>query len=165
MSNRTLVYYGDPILRERCEPVTEIDDFIIELNKDLRRLLVECEGVGFAANQAGAAVRMFVWHYAGLVRTAINPVFNTMGDFVVAQEGCLSLPGTYSKVPTPSAIDMTYTDIDGIVHNVDARGYEAQVLSHEMGHLDGQLFIDRLNRDSRRKLLRQVQLPEPHNNK
>ncbi len=161
---REIVQYGHPVLRQRCRPVTVVDDSIIELVADLLDTMVDANGVGLAAPQVGEDLRLAVIDVshdpecvsylkvngedADLVSIMplifINPelVFGQEKEF--GMEGCLSIRGIRSEVRRPEAVKATLPQLDGSVWVIETDGLLARALQHEIDHLNGVLFVDRL---------------------
>ncbi len=150
--------YGDPVLRDQARSVDEIDKQVRVLIKEMYETMRLEEGIGLAAPQVGERLRLLVIDETVMEgeeepRAYINPVIDAFSQSKsLYEEGCLSIPGIRCDVERPDAIRLTYTDFDGqrLVEEVD--GLHARVLQHEIDHLDGVLFIDRISR-ARRNLL------------
>jgi peptide deformylase len=154
---------GDPVLRTRCPEVTEIDGSVARLAKEMIETMHDAPGVGLAAPQVGVLKRMFVYdlHDGRGPGVVINPVVSEARGEWVYEEGCLSIPGLYWDCTRPKEIHLTGLDLDGNEISVDADELLGRVYQHETDHLDGVLFIDRLDRDTKKKALkaiREVQL-------
>ena len=156
MSVREIRLLGDPILREECEPVEEIDDEVRRLARDLEETMYEADGVGLAAPQVGVALRMFAYDVrdpdlpAGVL---INPRIEATGGSEKDEEGCLSIPGLTAAVERPARAVVTGLDPDGEEVRLEAEGLLARCLLHENDHLDGVLFLDHLSPLKRSMLL------------
>ncbi|GAA6755472.1 peptide deformylase [Thermus thalpophilus] len=151
--------YGDPVLRKRAQPVRDFAR-VKKLAEDMLETMLEARGVGLAAPQIGLSERLFVAvEYADepdeeerplrdLVRrvyVVANPVLLHREGEVEGTEGCLSLPGLYSEeVPRAERIRVAYQDEEGNPRVLELEGYMARVFQHEMDHLDGVLFFERL---------------------
>lgn len=159
-----LRYYGDPILREKCEPITEIDDalrcFVDDMVETMRH---NGRGMGLSAIQVGVLRRLFItmapilqpdgnYHYKD-VRVYVNPVFSEPSEELIAiDEGCMSIPGVRGVVERPLEITCDWTDLDGVAHRERLKEWEARIAMHEMDHLNGVLYIDRMRGRARRLL-------------
>jgi peptide deformylase len=161
--------YGDPVLRRRAEPVRAVTAEIRATVRDMIDTMYAEVGVGLAAPQVGISLRMLVLddQKGGGPRALINPEVVEQGGLVVAEEGCLSIPGIFADVARAEWVRLTATSEDGDGIQLDARGLLARVLQHELDHLDGILFIDRLDpvlRDRIKRQIRREGLPEdvPH---
>jgi len=144
----------NPVLRTSCPKVTQIDDDVKELGLALQKLVWAYEGVGIAAPQVGHSVRIAAitqWDMSSKKRklvledVMINPVVLGHSDqMIIEQEACLSLPGVKGDVARPDSITVRYTRLDGTQATLKADDYNARIILHEMDHLDGVLFIDRM---------------------
>ena len=161
---RQIVQYGHSVLRQRCRPITEIDDTIIELVADMLYTMVDANGVGLAAPQVGEDLRLAVIDVShdpecvsflkvngvdadllGIMPLIfINPeiAFGQAKEF--GMEGCLSIRGIRAEVRRPEAIKATLPQLDGSVLVIETDGLLARALQHEIDHLNGVLFVDRL---------------------
>ncbi len=148
-----IVTYPDPRLKERCVPVEAITDEIRRLAADMTETMYAAPGVGLAAPQVGRSLRLLVMD-PGVQegerrpRVLVNPVLEPLGEVIVSeQEGCLSVPLTYrADVPRWSRVRLRATDLDGTPIDEELEGFAAVVVQHEVDHLDGTLFIDRMSR-------------------
>ena len=161
--------YGDPVLRRRAADVAHVTPEIHKTIADMIDTMYEEAGIGLAAPQVGVPLRlMVVGHDARREpRALINPVIVERGGEVTAEEGCLSLPGIFAPVTRSEWVDLEAKDVDGHPVKLHGRGLLARVLQHEMDHLDGVLFIDRLDPVTRDRIKRRIKkegLPEasPH---
>jgi peptide deformylase len=160
---REIRVVGDPILRTPAEPVTDFDRELRRLVDEMTQVMYAAQGAGLAGPQIGVPRRLFVYDVSGRKGHVINPeLVIDDPDEVVDEEGCLSVPGRESGTPlyagTPRAAGVTVRGFDrlGRPVQVKARGYLARCFQHETDHLDGTLFVDRLPKDVRRKLLLQA---------
>ncbi len=148
-----IVTYPDPRLKERCAPVEAITDEIRQLAADMAETMYAAPGVGLAAPQVGRSLRLLVMD-PGVQqgerrpRVLVNPVLEPLGEVIVSeQEGCLSVPLNYrADVPRWSRVRLRATDLDGAAIDEELEGFAAVVVQHEVDHLDGTLFIDRMSR-------------------
>ncbi|MBD5538786.1 MAG: peptide deformylase [Desulfovibrio sp.] len=147
-----IVTYPDPRLKERCAPVEEITDEIRQLAADMTETMYAAPGVGLAAPQVGRLVRMLVMDPGvqegeRAPRVLINPEIEPMGEVITSeQEGCLSVPLSYrADVPRWSKVRLKATALDGTAVDEVLEGFPAVVVQHEVDHLDGTLFIDRMS--------------------
>ncbi len=154
MTRRPIVIYGDPVLREKAEPVNEINRDIKELVADMIATIQDANGLGLAAPQVGVSKRIFIADLSALdltesIRVFINPeILESTGE-VVLEEGCLSFPGIYQKISRPEIVKIRATDVDGNLFEMEATGMMARAILHEYDHLEGKLFIDYLSSISR----------------
>jgi peptide deformylase len=142
-----VVRLGDEILRKKAEPVGEITDEIRELAREMFVTMQEEDGVGLAAPQVGRSIRLFVVKADdGVERTFINPqIIQTSQELCGYEEGCLSIPKTYEEVLRPERITIQARNEKGRRITLEADGFLARVIQHEYDHLDGILFIDRID--------------------
>jgi peptide deformylase len=149
--DRVIRRYGDGCLRRKCKPADCCDDGCAELIKRLWRILEADSGVGLAAPQIGVQTRVVIIRdpeapVAKSRFTMVNPeVVETFGPKVPFEEGCLSFPGLYFDVLRPRGVVVNYTDESGHKHQVRNEGMLARIVQHEVDHLDGILFSDRLS--------------------
>ena len=151
---RKILRTTDPNLRVASHPVAKIDKKILDLIEDLKDTLVsqkDPEGVGLAAPQIGKTVRIFVMLDSGVPRAIINPEVIKLGAKIKAKtkkgqimEGCLSLPNYYGPLKRAADITIKYSTSDGKEKIETFSGFTAQIVQHEIDHLNGILFIDRL---------------------
>lgn len=146
---RPIVRYGAEALHQSAAPVPEVTPDIQALVDDMVQTMYAAPGVGLAAPQVGVGLRIFVCDISigrdpqGLI-TFINPEFVERDGMQLEEEGCLSAPGFEATVARPMRAVVTGLDRHGEPHTVDGTGLLARCFQHEMDHLDGKLFIDRL---------------------
>ena len=150
--------YGDPVLRRRATPVAEITPEIRRMIDDMIETMYDEVGIGLAAPQVGISLRlMVVGHEKTMTaRVIVNPVIAEQGGEVTAEEGCLSLPGIFAPVTRAEWVRLEGQDLEGQPLSIKARGLTARVFQHEMDHLDGVLFIDRLDAMTRDRIKRRI---------
>lgn len=161
MAIREIVLLGDPILRERAREVETFDDELRELVEDMFETMYHAEGVGLAAPQIGIGRRVFVVDtrdeeddHGGRV-ALINPEIVAVSDETDREiEGCLSIPGLEESVERPVTIEIRGLDPRGEEVSFTAETLFARALQHELDHLDGVLFLDRISPLKRRMLLK-----------
>jgi len=147
-----LKIYGDPVLRKRCDKVNKIDGKLRATAEEMFKLMKEKSGIGLAAPQVGITKRFLAVDYTDKQSGKrdklflINPVIVDREGTEEAEEGCLSLPGFYEKVQRNAKISVRYLDLDGKSLTLTTDSFLAVILQHEIDHLDGILFIDRLSR-------------------
>lgn len=135
---------GDPLLRKISKPVELYDAKLHQLLDDMQETLHAVGGLGLAAPQVGILKRVCIVEYDGKLYELVNPVLVKSSGKCVDNEGCLSVPGFRGLVERPETIDVEYTDRNGKRHKQHAEGYFARVFLHEMDHLDGILFSDKM---------------------
>lgn len=157
MSVREIRLYGDPVLRTVCAPVEEIDDGVRALVQDLLDT-VELPGrAGVAASQIGVAVRAFSYNIDGDIGYVLNPVVTEVrGERVPTGEGCLSVPGLWHDTPRHPWARVEGIDLDSAPVVLEGEGLLAQALQHETDHLDGIVYLQRLDLQTRRVAMREV---------
>ena len=139
--------YGDPVLREKCEEVTEVNRGAKDLVADMIATLKNANGLGLAAPQVGVPLRIFIIDLSSIdltesVKVFINPRIEETSGEVSMEEGCLSFPGIYQTITRPEKVKVRATGLDGKEFTLGATGMLARAIQHENDHLDGVLFID-----------------------
>lgn len=150
--------FGDPVLRLETKPITEIDDTVRILAKDMIETMYEAPGVGLAANQIGISRRIAVFDAQDELgpRVMINPVLVEATGEYEFEEGCLSVPGHYWEIIRPAFARVSALDLDGNEIEYAGDGLLGRVLQHETDHLYGALLIDRLPKRLRKKALKEI---------
>lgn len=147
MAIRNIVKEGDDVLRKRSKEVKEINDKIRDLFEDMKETLYACgNGIGLAAPQVGILKRMIVIDLGDGPMEIINPVIVEQEGEQIEIEGCLSIPGVYGEVKRPARVVVEYTNLNGEKVRVEGTELLARCLSHEIDHLDGILFTDKVIR-------------------
>jgi len=136
---------GEDVLRQKAQPVTEVNDGIRKLTDDMFEVMVSADGVGLAGPQVGRLLRLFVVIADdGVRRVFINPqIIATSPEMSEYEEGCLSIPQVYETIKRPARVTVQALDETGRPFTLEADGLLARVIQHEYDHLDGVLFIDR----------------------
>jgi len=154
--------YGDPVLRQKAQPVTNIDGSLIALAGRMIESLASARGLGLAAPQVGCLLSFCIINLPALdpkhskPLILINPRLQASNGKVVFQEGCLSFPGMYADVSRHQNIAVKGLDQDGNPLELEASDILARVFLHEMDHLNGVLFIDHLSLIKRQLLKKQL---------
>ena len=150
--------YGDPILRRHAAPVREITPEIRRTVEDMIETMYDEVGIGLAAPQVGISLRLMVVSHdkSGEARALVNPVIAEQGGEITSEEGCLSLPGIFAPVRRAEWVRLEAQDLEGHPVSIRGRGLTARVFQHEMDHLDGVLFIDRLDAMTRDRIKRRI---------
>ena len=140
-----IVKLGEDILRQKAEPVAEVNDEIRKLAEDMFETMIEADGVGLAGPQVGKNLRMFVAIADDEVRRVfINPqIIKTSEELGDYDEGCLSIPQVYETIRRPVRVTVQALNENGKPFTLDADGLLARIIQHEYDHLDGIVFIDR----------------------
>lgn len=158
-----ILYYGHPILRQKCEPITEITDDIRKLVDDMIETMYANDGAGLAAPQVGRSIRLFILcHYTeesdgswslSKPKVYINPKLSSPSEEMVEDaEGCLSIPGMRAKVLRPYKITVEATDLEGNTFYEEVEGYNARGRMHENDHINGVLYVDRVDAATKKKI-------------
>jgi len=163
-----LVFYPDPVLRTKTQPVTDFDEPLRAIVQRMIEIMRTEDGIGLAAPQAGLPIRLFVCdvpqsdddpaEIKGLALctdgpvVCVNPTITSHSkSMTTLDEGCLSLPDVRGDITRPETITMTAKDLDGIDFTIHAAGLLAKCLQHEFDHLEGVLIIDRMSQMGRLK--------------
>jgi len=158
-----LAYYGDAVLRRKADPIAEITEDLKKLIEEMIETMDASDGLGIAAPQIHHSIRLFVIRTPieskdgeiehGEVKVFINPKLSLPSEKTwKTAEGCLSIPGLREQVERPKEITVEYTTLDGAVLKERFFGWEARVIMHENDHINGVLFIDRVEAKQRLKL-------------
>jgi peptide deformylase len=165
-----IYHYGHSVLRKHCKPIEEITDEIRQLALDMIETMDKTNGIGLAAPQVGHPIRMFVcrnyifgedgnWTLSE-PKVYINPKLSSPSDRILTDtEGCLSFPKLRLEIDRPDGIIVEALDIHGNPFREEVEGYNARVRMHENDHINGVLFIDRVDANTRKKidpLLREI---------
>lgn len=146
-----LHYMGDRVLRQPAKRIARVDNSIRDLIKEMLQTMYSSDGIGLAAPQVGIHKQLLVVDVDLENQTTpplvlINPVIkSSSGDIVVAQEGCLSIPNVFLDVKRPETIEVSYKDENGRPQTRRFGDLTARVIQHEMDHLNGVLFVDRVD--------------------
>lgn len=163
-----LAFYGDPILRKKCRPVEAITDEIRTLVNNMIETMLAEDGSGIAAPQVHSDLRIFIAHppiqnpaaktqeeewIDGPILVYINPrILEKSDETYVRNEGCLSIPGIYGPVERPLSIRVEAMDLEGNLFQRDLHGFAARNFLHENDHINGVLYIDRIQGKQRQEL-------------
>ncbi len=153
MSVRQLHLLGSPVLRQRAHEVARFDDGVKALVADLYDTMRAAKGVGLAANQIGVARRVAVAAADEREVVLVNPVIVEADGAETAEEGCLSIPDIFAEVTRATRVVVETTGEDGHRKRVEGTGLFARAIQHEIDHLDGILFLDRIGPIRRRRLV------------
>lgn len=152
----------DPVLKKKADRVKEVTDEIRTLLDDMLETMYDAPGIGLAAPQVGVLKRVIVVDVSGddedpAPYKMINPQVTWASDEIgLYEEGCLSVPKSYSEVERPVAVKVSYLNENGEACEVNADGLLATCLQHEIDHLNGTLFIDHLSRIKRSMIMRKL---------
>ena len=173
-----LRYFGDPVLRQSCRKIEKFDDQLASLSQEMIEVMRESDGIGLAAQQVGIAEQFCVMDVPEhpdypilcvldgkalspsllMPMSLANPVVSPLpSDEYYYEEGCLSFPGINADVARPEKISVSYQDMDGIAHTLECDGLLARCIQHEVDHLNGVLFIDRMEKETYAEIKKEVQ--------
>ena len=157
MVERAIRIFGDPVLKTPTERIGPIDDGVRGLVRDLLDTVALPGRAGVAATQIGVGLRAFSYNVDGTIGYILNPeLITTSGEYREVDEGCLSVPGLWYPTRRYEQATVRGTDLDGNTVELSGTGLMAQALQHECDHLDGKLYIDRLEGDARRDAMRAI---------
>ncbi len=151
--------YGDEVLNKVAKPLKKVDEKIQTLIDDMFETMAQANGIGLAAPQVGVSIRLMVVdvscvkeykHVPPMV--IINPQILEARDEVLMEEGCLSIPGVREEVWRPDVIKLKYRDRNFQEHLEEFDGLLSRVIQHELDHLNGELFVEKLDSKTRRNL-------------
>lgn len=171
-----ITQYGNPVLRKKCSKIKEVDESIRKLAEDMIETMVDAQGVGLAAPQIGEDIRMAVVDVSHdpecisflrvngadakmedvMPLVFINPELELDGPRETETEGCLSIHDIQAKVRRPSIVKATLPQLDGSVIELESDGLLARALQHEVDHLNGILFVDRISPASKLSVKRKL---------
>jgi peptide deformylase len=163
VDNCNITHYPAQVLGKPAQPVEKIDDSIRRLIAKMTDIMIERKGVGLAAPQVGVSLRLFIVSLDGTrenVRVYINPTVKPQGPLEQSEEGCLSVPGIYTKIKRYSRASVTATDLNGKIFTEQAEGLYARALQHEFDHLEGVTIVKRMPTTARianRKQLKKLE--------
>lgn len=158
---RPIVKYGERVLHAEAERVTTVTGELGDLVRDMIETMYAAPGVGLAAPQIGVPLRLFVVDVSGGrsrdgLMTFINPEFVERDGLQFEEEGCLSVPGFNATVARPARVAVRGLDLDGQERVVEGTGLLARAFQHEMDHLEGRVFVDRLHGIQRDLIVRRI---------
>lgn len=160
MTERDIRLFGDPVLKTSCREVSDLE----AIKPLVRDLLDTCNlpgRAGVAANQIGVDHRAFSYSVNGELGYLINPVIVYRSDETeLMEEGCLSIPGLWNRVQRSKAVTIRGQQLDGVEVEIEAEGLLAQVFQHECDHLDGMLYIDRLEQQGKKQAMGEIRQSE-----
>ena len=160
MSIKPIRLFGDPVLRTPAEPVTDFDAELRKLVADLTDTMRDAPGVGLAAPQIGVGLRVFTYYVDDDLGHLINPALNLSQDAETDDEGCLSFPGLAYPTARSYGVVARGFNMYGEPVTLEGSGLLARCVQHETDHLDGILFIDRLDPEQRRLAMAEIRASE-----
>jgi peptide deformylase len=152
--------FGDPVLRTRAEPVVDFDAELRRLVKDLSDTMMDAPGAGLAAPQLGVSLRVFTYHVDDELGHLVNPELDLSAETQDGPEGCLSLPGLEYDCVRAQRVVAKGFDQYGEPVVIEGSDLLARCIQHETDHLDGVLFIDRLDRAARKAAMKAIREAE-----
>lgn len=157
MTERQIRLFGDPVLKTVSDPIGTIDAGVRGLVEDLIDSVLPPGRAGVAAPQIGVNLRAFSYNVDGEVGYILNPeIVEVSGEPELVDEGCLSVPGLWFPTMRYPFARVTGTDLEGNTVELSGTGVMAQALQHETDHLNGTLYLDRLDKERRREAMKQV---------
>jgi peptide deformylase len=157
---RQILHYPDPRLRRKAETVVEVTDEVRALIADMTETMYEAPGVGLAAIQIGVAQRVVVIDVSETrdqLRVFVNPEIAAAEGKQELEEGCLSVPGIFEPVARAEHVRVRALDRDGKAFELDASGFLASCIQHEIDHLDGKVFVDHLSRLKQQRIRKKLE--------
>jgi peptide deformylase len=157
-----IVKYGNEVLRRRTETVTVFDDGLQKLIDDMVDTMYAAPGIGLAANQVGdsrrvAVIDLSVGKRPGELHVLVNPQIAESVGHISEDEGCLSVPDFTETITRPARVHVSFLDRNGEARDTWSEGLMARAVTHEIDHLDGKLFLDRLRGFKRDRILKKIQ--------
>lgn len=160
MAKLEILHFPDPRLRNRAEPVAEVNDTVRQLVDDMFETMYDAPGIGLAATQVNVARRVIVLDVSENKSEPlcfINPDIVSKDGVEEMEEGCLSVPGIYESVSRAERIRVKALDRDGGEFELDADGLLAVCIQHEIDHLEGKLFVDYLSEMKRQRIRKKLE--------
>jgi len=156
VAERPIRLFGDPVLRTSCDAVGTFDDALIGLVADLEQTVSLPGRAGLAANQIGVGLCVFAYDIDGEVGHLVNPVIEAVEGEYEDEEGCLSIPGLWYPLRRAQYVRATGVDRLGQPVAIEGEGLLARCIQHEVDHLNGRLFVDRLSGSARKQAMRDL---------
>ncbi len=160
MAIKDIRLFGDPVLRSKAEPVVDFDKQVRQLVKDLEDTMLNAPGSGLAAPQLGVGLRVFTYHVDGVLGHLINPVLDLTDETQNGEEGCLSIPGLYFDCVRAHGVVAKGQNMYGEPILLEGTQTLARCIQHETDHLDGILFVDRLDKATRKAAMKAIREAE-----
>src|SRR3954471_14967697 len=159
VSKYSIRLFGDPVLKQRAHEVTDVDESLVRLSRDMIDTMHDAHGLGVAAPQVGVQKRLFVYELPdgkGGAKALINPTITEARGEWEYEEGCLSVPGLFFPIVRPKEIHLTGFDLDGNEVSIEADELFARLLQHELDPLDGRLLLELLDDDQHKQAMREL---------
>lgn len=163
MALLTILRYPDPRLHKVAAKVTQVDDNIRKLIKDMAETMYAAPGIGLAATQVDVHKRLIVIDISETrdqLKVLINPQLLAASGEADCEEGCLSVPGVYEKVRRAERVKVSALDRNGQPFTLDAEGLLAVCIQHEMDHLEGRVFVEHLSRLKQQRIMARLRKQE-----
>ena len=160
MTVQPIRLFGDPVLRMPAQPVVDFDKELRTLVKDLTETMLDAPGVGLAAPQLGVSLRVFTYDVDDVVGHLINPILDLSDEEQMGEEGCLSLPGLTFDCRRAYGVVAKGFNMHGDPVVIEGTELLARCVQHETDHLDGVLFIDRLDPEQRKLAMKAIREAE-----
>jgi len=166
-----ITYYPAEVLASRAKPIEKIDDSIRRLVQKMTDIMLENKGIGLAAPQAGVSLRLFIISLDGTrkkLKVYVNPTVTPSGEYGSIDEGCLSVPGIFTKIRRYNKCEVTATDLDGNEFSEQAEGLYARALQHEYDHIEGLTIVNHMRQAAKivhRRQLKALQKQKDKNEK
>ena len=154
MAIREIRVVPDPVLRTPCDPIKEITPAVRHLVQDLLDTVDDPGRAGLSANQIGVNLRAFSYNINGKIGYVLNPVLEETSGEQYGDEGCLSVPGLWYKTRRADYARVRGIDLEGKTVVLEGRGIMGRMLQHETDHLNGHVYLDRLEKEERREAMR-----------
>lgn len=154
MAIREIRVVPDPVLRTPCDPIKEITPAVRHLVQDLLDTVDDPGRAGLSANQIGVNLRAFSYNINGKIGYVLNPVLEETSGEQYGGEGCLSVPGLWYKTRRADYARVRGIDLEGKTVVLEGRGIMGRMLQHETDHLNGHVYLDRLEKEERREAMR-----------
>ncbi len=160
MAIQPIRLFGDPVLRSPAVPVTDFDKELRRLVQDLGDTMLHAPGAGLAAPQIGVGLRVFTWHVDGELGHLVNPSLDLSDEIQDGPEGCLSLPDLTFDCKRAMSVVAKGFNMYGDPVIIEGSELLSRAIQHETDHLDGVLFIDRLDREARKAAMKAIREAE-----
>ncbi len=160
MAIQPIRLFGDPVLRTPAEPVVDFDRQIRQLVRDLEETMLDAPGAGLAAPQIGVSLRVFTYYVEGELGHLVNPVLDLGEECQDGEEGCLSIPGLVFDTRRAAHVVARGQDMHGEPLVIEGAAKLARAIQHETDHLDGILFVDRLDPATRKAAMKAIREAE-----